>query len=75
MLKSDFAILVYGVVVGFSFFGIWFFYDQRDHRRFEIERRKATFHCIRCGGIYSESRGTSLCSCPFCGHENGRLRF
>ena len=43
--------------------------------RFERERRKTTFHCIRCDALYSAPAGTDLSPCPKCGHPNARLRF
>ena len=54
---------------------LWLFYDRRDHVRFDLERRKTTFHCIRCDRLYTAPEGTGLCKCPRCGHENARLRF
>jgi hypothetical protein len=69
------ATVVYCLLVAAAFLGLWFYYDRRDHRRFEIERRKTTFHCIRCDTLYSALGGFELCKCPKCGHENSRLRF
>ena len=40
-----------------------------------LERRRTTFHCIRCDALYTASAGTELYKCPKCGHENSRLRF
>jgi len=75
MLEFSTAAVVFCVLVAAVFLGLWLYYDRRDHRRFEAERRKTTFHCIRCDAIYSAPKGTQLCRCPKCGHENGRLRF
>jgi Zn finger protein HypA/HybF involved in hydrogenase expression len=44
-------------------------------QRFEGQRRKTTFHCIRCDQLYAAPGGRELCPCPRCGHENSRLRF
>ena len=69
------ATVIYCVLVAVGFLGLWAYYDRRDHRRFELERRKTTFLCIRCDTIFSAPNGTELCPCPKCGHENARLRF
>ncbi len=75
MLEFSTAAVAYCVFVGAVFLGLWIYYDRRDHRRFEAERRKTTFHCIRCDAIYPAAQGTQVCRCPKCGHENVRLRF
>jgi len=75
MLTLSAATVIYCVVVGAVFLGLWLWYDRRDHQRFEQERRKSTFHCIRCDALYTASSSQSLARCPKCGHENGRLRF
>ena len=67
--------VVFCTLVGLFFLGLWLYYDRRDHRRFEGERRKTTFHCIRCDHIYAAPGGVDLCKCPRCGHENVRLKF
>ena len=69
------ATVIYCVLVAVVFLGLWTYYDRRDPRRFELERRKTTFHCIRCDTIYTAPSGAELCPCPKCGHENARLRF
>jgi len=69
------AAVIYCVIVAAVFIGLWLWYDGRDHRRFERERRKTTFHCIRCDALYSAPSGTDLSPCPKCGHPNARLRF
>ena len=62
-------------LVGIAFTGAWIYYDRRDRARFERERRRTAFHCIRCDRLYTARAGTGLCACPGCGHENARLRF
>ncbi|MSU22451.1 MAG: hydrogenase nickel incorporation protein HypA [Opitutus sp.] len=69
------ATVLYCVVVAVTFVGLWLWYDRREHRRFERERRKTTFHCIRCDALYAAPAATELAKCPKCGHENVRLRF
>jgi hypothetical protein len=69
------ATVIYCVLVALVFLGLWLWYDRRDHRTFERERRKATFHCIRCDQLYTARTGTELAKCPRCGHENTRLKF
>lgn len=75
MFELSTAAVVYCVLVAAVFFGLWLYYDRRDHRHFELERRKVTFHCIRCDTLYAAPTGTELHRCPKCGHENVRLRF
>ena len=62
------------LVVGF-FLVAWLYYDRRDHALYEAERRKAVFHCIRCDKLYTAKRGTELCPCPRCSHNNTPLKF
>ena len=69
------AVVVYCCLIGAAFVGLWLWYDRRDHRRFEEERRKTTFHCIRCDTLYTAPARTELRRCPKCGHENARLKF
>ena len=57
------------------FLGLWLFYDRRSHARFDAERRKTAFHCIRCNELYARAQGTEFAPCPRCGHENARLKF
>jgi hypothetical protein len=75
MFEFPVATLVYCIVVALAFLTLWLYYDRRDHRRFEGERRRTTFHCIRCDRLYTAAAGTELCTCPRCGHQNARLRF
>ena len=69
------AAVLYCVIVAAVIVGLWLWYDRRDHRRFEAERRKTTFHCIRCDALDSAPAGTELCHCQKCGRENARLKF
>jgi hypothetical protein len=75
MFELTTAAVIYCVFVAVVFLGLWLYYDRRDHRRFERERRKIVFHCIRCNAVYTAPPGTELCKCPKCGYENARLRF
>ena len=75
MLDFGTAVVIFCVVVAALFLSLWLWYDRRDHRRFELERRKTTFHCIRCDALYTAPGGTELAKCPKCGHENSRLKF
>ena len=75
MFEFTTAAVVYCVIVAVAFIGLWLWYDRRDHRRFERERRKTTFHCIRCDALYAASGGAEISPCPRCAHENSRLRF
>lgn len=67
--------VVYCCGLAAFFLGLWIYYDRRDHARFEAERRKTTFHCIRCDHLYSKRGRHESAPCPRCGFENGRLRF
>lgn len=75
MLDLTTATVSYCIVVAGLFVGLWLWYDRRDHRRFDLERRKNTFHCIRCDALYTGSAGGDLAKCPQCGHDNARVRF
>lgn len=69
------AAVIFCTLVGVAFLGLWLYYDRRDHARFELERRRTVFHCIRCDCLYQGRTGTEVLACPRCGHENARLRF
>ncbi len=75
MFELPAAAAIYCALVALVFLGLWLCYDRRDHARFEGERRKVSFHCIRCDRLYTARAGTGLCPCPRCGHENARLKF
>jgi uncharacterized paraquat-inducible protein A len=75
MLSLPLAAALYCTLVAVVFLALWLWYDRRDHTHFEGQRRKTTFHCIRCDRLYSAIAGRELCPCPRCGHENTRLRF
>lgn len=75
MFEFTAAVVLYCVIVAVAFVSLWLWYDRRDHRRIEGERRKTTFHCIRCDALYSTTGGAETSPCPKCGHENVRLRF
>jgi uncharacterized paraquat-inducible protein A len=75
MFEFNSAVILYCVAVAVVFAGLWLWYDRRDNRRYEQQRRRTTFHCIRCDALYSAPHGTELCKCPKCGHENARLKF
>lgn len=63
------------VAAGIFFLVLWLYYDRRDHELFEKERRKTSFHCIRCDHLYAAKTGTEECECPRCGHRNLRLKY
>ena len=75
MLEFPAAVVIYCVLVAVVFLGLWLFYDRRDQMRFDRERRRTTFQCIRCDRLYTAPEGAALFPCPRCGHENARLRF
>ena len=68
-------VVLYGLLV-FGVFGfLWIYYDRRDRAFYDAERRRITFHCIRCDTLYTEKTGTATASCPKCSHVNTRLKF
>lgn len=69
------AVVFYGVLALGGFLGLWLYYDRRDRSIYDVDRRKITFHCIRCDQIYTEKPGTETLPCPRCGHLNARLKF
>jgi len=75
MFPLPIAAAVFCAVVGVCYLALWLYYDRRDHDRFERERRKTTFHCIRCDRLYAAAAGAELSPCPRCGYANARLRF
>lgn len=68
-------IAIYGLLVSGLFGFLWVFYDRRDRAYYDAERRKVTFHCIRCDQLYMEKLQTDMAPCPKCGHPNTRLKF
>ncbi len=69
------ATVIYCFIVAALFLGLWIYYDRRDHARFEAERRQVSFHCVRCGHLYSVQGEGETAACPKCGNENARLQF
>jgi hypothetical protein len=70
-----FDVLLYGLLVLGVFGFLWAYYDRRDRALYDAERRKITFHCIRCDHLFTEKDGTDTANCPKCGHANTRLKF
>jgi hypothetical protein len=68
-------VTLYAVVVLGFFVFLWVYYDRRDRSMYDAERRKITFHCIRCNTLFTEKAGTATAPCPKCGHVNVRLKF
>ena len=68
-------VVLYGLLVLGLFGFLWAYYDRRDQALYAAERRKITFHCIRCDHLYTEKTGTDTAPCPKCGHLNTRLKF
>lgn len=75
--SPDFAvdILLFGLLVLGLFTFLWLYYDRRDRSFYDTERRKITFHCIRCDTLYTQKTGVDTAPCPKCGHQNTRLKF
>ncbi len=69
------ATVAYSFIVSAVFLGLWIYYDRRDHARFEAERRHVSFHCVKCGHLYSVQGEHPSSDCPRCGQANERLRF
>ena len=74
-MDLTFGVVVYCFLALGFFFGVWIYYDRRDHALFEAERRKATFHCVRCSRLYTTKTGAETAPCPRCGSTNVRLKF
>ncbi len=70
-----FSVLLYGLLVLGLFAALWVYYDRRDRALYDAQRRKISFHCIRCNHLYIEKAGTETAPCPRCGHANVRLKF
>ncbi|MEO6992323.1 MAG: hydrogenase nickel incorporation protein HypA [Lacunisphaera sp.] len=77
VLPSDYTldVIIYGLLILGVFGFMWIYYDRRDRSFYDAERRKITFHCIRCDRLYTEKAGTEIAPCPKCGHQNTRLKF
>lgn len=75
MLDLPILAVTYCVLLAGLFIALWIWYDRRDHRRFERERRKRAFHCKRCAALYAGATGDETGPCPRCGQVNPRLRF
>ena len=58
-----------------TLFGLWLYYDRRDRRFYDATRHRTTFHCLKCGEVYTSAGAGEVASCPRCGHSNPRLRF
>lgn len=75
MFDLTIGVVLYCLLLAAGFLGLWIYYDRRDHARFEAERRRTTFHCIRCDHLYAVPGPVDTARCPQCGHQNGRLKF
>ena len=70
-----FPVLLYGLLVLGGGAVLWTYYDRRDRAFYDAQRRKISFHCIRCNHLYTEKAGTDTAPCPRCNHSNVRLKF
>ena len=68
-------LFLYGLLVLGAFGFLWVYYDRRDRAFYDVQRRKISFHCIRCNHLYTERAGSETAPCPQCGHANVRLKF
>ena len=68
-------VVLYGLLVVGVFAVLWVYYDRRDRALYDTQRRKITFHCIRCDHLYTQRAGTDTAPCPKCSHVNTRLKF
>ncbi len=77
MFPTDIATaLLLAVAGGIALlFALWVYYDRRDRRLYDGTRRKTTFHCLKCGHVYTGVEPPELCPCPRCGQPNSRLHF
>ncbi len=77
MIPSDIGsallLLVAGAIA--LLVALWVYYDRRDRRFYEGTRRQTTFHCLKCGHVYTSVEQHELCPCPRCGQSNPRLHF
>jgi len=58
-----------------GFFVLWFYYDRRDRTYYDAQRHRRSFHCVRCGQLYSSNGSEDKQPCPNCSFENPSLRF
>ena len=70
-----FGIFLYGLLVCGAFAILWVYYDRRDRAIYDAQRRKISFHCVRCNHLYTEKAATDPAPCPKCKHVNVRLKF
>lgn len=70
-----FYVILYGLLVFGMFLALWAYSDRRDRVLYDVQRRKISFHCIRCNHLYTEKAGTETAACPKCSHGNVRLKF
>ncbi len=56
---------------------LWFYYEKRDRRLFDVRRKRKIFHCVRCGNLYSIRKKDVADGhdCPECGYKNYELSF
>lgn len=75
MISLTTAAVLLCVFSGLFFLALWMYYDRRDHRLFEGERRHTTYHCIRCDHVYGIRGSKAEAECPKCGQRNSRLHY
>lgn len=74
-ISLEVGAMVYTLCAYGAVFVLWFLSDMRDRALYDSERRKGTFHCIRCDHLYAARAGTETCPCPRCQFRNTRLQF
>ncbi|MEM9226942.1 MAG: hydrogenase nickel incorporation protein HypA [Verrucomicrobiota bacterium] len=71
---SFFALMYIGAGIA-VILGLWIYYDKRDRVLYERIRLRSTFHCIKCGALYTKQGAPEVSACPECGFENAKLKF
>ncbi len=56
-------------------FGLFFYYDRMDKKKYESLNNKVLFHCIQCSANYLGDKEQDKVPCPNCGCENIKLKF
>ena len=69
-LELTHAVILYSVVLGILFLGIWTFALVSTTRTYHVLEKQSLWRCVFCGYTYLDEGATTLSECPQCGSIN-----
>lgn len=69
-LELTHAVILYSVILGILFLGMWTFALVSTTRTHHVLEKQSLWRCVFCGYTYLDEGATALSECPQCGSFN-----